>query len=63
MTTEELAMQAVRDAVANLRREWAKEVISGPLDEQGDTARRLAATKAAVADDIVIQLQQAIMKA
>lgn len=60
MTTEELAIQHVREAVAKLKSEWAKDAISGALDEEGDAARRLAATKAAVADDIVIQLQRAI---
>lgn len=61
MTTEELAVERVKQAAKALKDEWAKDAISGALDENGDAVRRLAATKAAVADDIVIQLQRAII--
>lgn len=60
MTTDELAAKRVAEAVATLKRRWADEAVGFDLTTAGDEARRLCAIKAAMADDITIQIQMEI---
>lgn len=57
MTRGEIALEALRELVPTLRAEWMKEAIDGPLDDEGDKVRRLAAVKASVLSDIVKRLE------
>lgn len=57
MTTDELAAKRVSEAVEKLKAGWMREAIGGDLTIAGDELRRLAAIKAAMAEEITIQIQ------
>jgi hypothetical protein len=61
MTVERHAEKLIRDAVERLKRQWADQILTAAdLTEGGDAERRLAATKARVADEISIQINMEI---
>jgi hypothetical protein len=61
MTVEQHAEKLVRDAVERLKAQWGTQILTtADLTEAGDAERRLAATKARVADEISIQINMEI---
>jgi hypothetical protein len=61
VTVEQLAEQLVLKAVERLKARYATEILTtADLTPGGDDERRLAATKARVADEISIQINMEI---
>jgi hypothetical protein len=61
MTTEEVALGMVNRAVERLRAEWMKDVVaSADLSTAGDEARRIAAIKCRMTEEIQMSIQMEI---
>lgn len=61
MTTEELALGMVNRAVERLRAQWAADAVaSADLSTLGDEARRIAAIKCRITEEIQMSIQMEI---
>jgi hypothetical protein len=61
MTTEEHALALVKRAVERLREQWMQDAVaSADLTPAGDDARRVAATKCRMTEEIHMSIQMEI---
>lgn len=60
MTREETALDVLKPVLEAMRDEHRKDAASGPLDEKGDQARRVAAHGISLLDDIENRIRMKI---